>query len=161
MYPSEPPLHQIELRCPGGRGCVSAVSGLPLGDEARHVAVRRPDEDACEQQGDGGDEPHRSIRHVGAEDGQELIDAVEAHSPDLAIVDIRMPVVSGIEAIRRLMLKGCTTIPIVLTVYTEPELVEESLKAGARGFVLKSRLSQDLRPAILEAETGRQFVSPL
>jgi DNA-binding NarL/FixJ family response regulator len=95
-----------------------------------------------------------------AEDGRGLLDVVAAHTPDIAIVDIRMPVMSGIAAIRRLVQEGCSTILIVMTVYAEPELVEEAFKAGAHGFVVKDRLKQDLKSAILTAQAGGQFVSP-
>ena len=64
-------------------------------------------------------------------DGQELIDAVRVHEPDFAIVDISMPVVSGVEAVQILAGSGCETVMIILTVHAEPTLASVALDAGA------------------------------
>lgn len=96
-----------------------------------------------------------------ARDGQELIDAVRAHEPDLAIVDLSMPRVSGIEAVRILADSGCKTIMIILTVDADPRVASAALDAGARGYVLKSRASTDLVHSIRQAQAGKRFVYPM
>ena len=94
-----------------------------------------------------------------ARDGQELIDAVRAHEPDVAIVDLSMPVVPGIEAVQILAGSGCETTMIILTVDADPKVASAALDAGARAYVLKSWASADLVHAIRAAQAGERFVS--
>ncbi len=93
-------------------------------------------------------------------DGDELIEAWELHKPDLLLVDIDMPRLNGIDAVRLLREKGCTTPVVILTVSDDPALVEASREARAEGFVIKSRLASDLFEAIRAAETGELYTSP-
>jgi len=98
---------------------------------------------------------------VGAvNNGQALVRAAEELSPDVAVVDISMPVLSGVEAVRQIMKSGSTARVIFLTVHEDPDIVPMCLDAGAHGFVVKSRLASDLIPAIQFALTNCRFVSP-
>jgi DNA-binding NarL/FixJ family response regulator len=99
---------------------------------------------------------------VGAlRDGKALLDWIGALQPDVVVLDISMPGMTGLEVALRLRRAG-STVPIVfLTVHYEEEFVEAAHEAGAFGYVLKRRLQSDLLTAIAEARAGRQFVSPV
>ncbi len=97
---------------------------------------------------------------VGAvEDGQALISAAAPLQPDVVIVDISMPGINGIEAVRQLKQAGSTTKIIFLTIHEDPDFLAEALSTSALGYVVKTRLVTDLIPAIHEALANRSFVS--
>jgi len=82
-----------------------------------------------------------------ARDGQEAIDLARELEPDLAIMDVKMPLVDGIEAARRIC--AARPIPIVmLTAFSQRKLVAEAIEAGAYGYLVKPFRPQDLLPAI-------------
>ena len=93
-------------------------------------------------------------------DGQELLDAESECEPDVIVLDISMPTLSGIEAAHRLKQRGSKAKIIFLTVHDEPEFLQAALDTGADGYVIKSRMASDLRPAVREAMSGRRFISP-
>ncbi len=93
-------------------------------------------------------------------DGESLLEAATKLDPDLIITDLSMPILNGLEAVKRLMESGCTAKIIFLTVNTDPDVVQASLAAGALAYVAKSQLATDLLPAIREALAGRIFISP-
>ena len=95
-------------------------------------------------------------------DGERVIEAVGRLNPDLLLLDISMPVLSGIEAAARLKLKESARSPklIFVTVHEDPDYVEAAFAVGARGYVVKRRLAVDLLPAIREVLQGRTFISP-
>ncbi len=95
-----------------------------------------------------------------AMDGQSLIESTLLLKPDLLIVDISMPVLNGIEAIRRLRQAGSTAKVVFLTVHDDPDFAQAAIAAGASGYVIKPRMASDLIPAIREVLAGRSFVSP-
>ena len=98
---------------------------------------------------------------VGAvSDGQALLEAVAALHPDLLVLDISMPVLSGLDAARELQRGGTHTKIVFLTIHEEPEFVRESFANGASAYVTKPRLATDLAVAIREVLAGRSFVSP-
>ena len=98
---------------------------------------------------------------VGAvEDGQALISAAAALQPDVVIIDITMPVINGIEAARQLKQAASPTKIIFLTIHEDPDFRSEALATGALGYVLKSRLTLDLIPAIHEVIANNSFISP-
>jgi DNA-binding NarL/FixJ family response regulator len=98
---------------------------------------------------------------VGAVDnGQALVEAAKELSPDVLVVDISMPVLNGIDAVRQIRKSGGKGKVIFLTVHDDPDMVPECFDAGALGFVVKSRLASDLIPAIQLALTDHTFVSP-
>ena len=94
-----------------------------------------------------------------ATDGFALVESVRSLQPDVVVTDISMPRLSGIEALRRLRSLGVRTPAVILTIHEDEDLAREALRLGALGFVLKSRLEDDLRVAIAEAVAGRRFVS--
>ncbi len=93
------------------------------------------------------------------DDGIELVDRVSALQPDVLITDISMPGMTGIEALRKLRSLGVKTPAVILSVHDDEELVRAGLAHGALGFVLKSRLENDLPIAIEEVLEGRSFIS--
>lgn len=93
--------------------------------------------------------------------GGEAVDAAIRCAPDALVLDISMPVMSGLRAARLLRDQGCP-IPIVfLTVHEDEEFVRAALDAGGLGYVLKSHIASDLVPAIRAALDGRSFVSAM
>jgi len=93
-------------------------------------------------------------------DGPALLEAEPRLKPDICVINIAMPVLSGIEAAIRLRRRGSITKIIFLTAHSQAVFLEAALDAGAIGYVLKPRLLSDLHQAICEALAGRQFVSP-
>jgi DNA-binding NarL/FixJ family response regulator len=94
-----------------------------------------------------------------ASDGQELIRVVGSVRPEIAILDISMPILNGIEAARELQ-KSSSTKAILLTRHDEDQYVTEALRAGVKGYVLKSQAATDLVHAIREVSRGGIYLSP-
>jgi DNA-binding NarL/FixJ family response regulator len=93
-------------------------------------------------------------------DGQSLLNAAAYLQPDVLVIDISMPVLTGIEAAQKLK-ERCNTARIVfLTVHDDPDFVRASLATGAFGYVVKPRVATDLVHAIREALADRIFISP-
>ena len=93
-------------------------------------------------------------------DGCALLEAAAQMKPDVFVLDISMPGVSGIKAAAQLRDSGSTAKIIFLTVHEDPDFVQAALDAGASGYVLKSRMASDLRSAVKGAMAGRLFISP-
>ena len=93
-------------------------------------------------------------------DGRSLIEAAVRLQPDIVITDISMPGMNGIDSVRSLKASGVVSKVIFLTMYSDVELVNEALRGGAAGFVLKHAAGEDLLTAIDEALQGRVYVSP-
>ncbi len=91
--------------------------------------------------------------------GREAIEAAMRCTPDLLVLDISMPVMSGLRAAQQLRDKGCRFPVVFLTVHEDEEYLQAAMAAGALGFVLKSRMASDLVPAIKAALDGHSFIS--
>ncbi len=96
-----------------------------------------------------------------ATDGRAALDAAQKLKPDVLVLDISMPVMSGIELAHRLKEAGSETRIVFLTVHDDPGFAREALEVGALGYVIKPRIVSDLLAAIKEAHAGRSFMSPL
>ena len=96
-----------------------------------------------------------------AMDGQAALLAAQSLHPDVVVLDISMPGMSGLDVALRLHELGSTSVVIFLTVHSEEEFVQAGRSAGGLGYVVKPRLASDLKVAIREARAGREFVSPL
>ena len=95
-----------------------------------------------------------------ASDGREVIGYAESLSPDVVVMDIGMPMLNGMEAARELA-RCCPKVkPILLTQHDEPQYVSAALKAGVKGYVLKSQISGDLVQAIHQVLRGQVYLSP-
>ena len=88
-----------------------------------------------------------------AANGQELVDLVDKEEPDIALVDIRMPEMDGLEAARKIRETHPKTGVIMLTAYDDRQFVVEAVRSGARGYVLKARDAEHLirRPLVAAA----------
>ena len=96
---------------------------------------------------------------VGAvSDGQSLVEAIEKLSPDVAVVDIFMPRMTGLQAALQMREMGSKTRVVLLTLQGNPEFLHAAMAAGALGYVLKYRLDSDLPLAIEAALAGQRFV---
>lgn len=99
---------------------------------------------------------------VGAvNDGSQLIEAARKLRPDVIVADIAMPVLSGMDALRRLKtMKGAPKV-IFLTMHADAELAAEAFRSGAAGYVLKNSAGEELITAIQEVLQGRTYLTPL
>lgn len=96
-----------------------------------------------------------------ASDGHELIRAVKEYKPDVVVTDISMPVLNGVDACIKL-LKILPELKIIfLTVSDDPDIVAEVIRAGAKGYLLKSSAASELLQAIKAVAGGSTYVTPL
>jgi two-component system nitrate/nitrite response regulator NarL len=95
-----------------------------------------------------------------ARDGKTALDLIRRYVPDLAVLDLGMPSLNGIEVMQELT-KSSQYPPIVIcSVETDSEIVEAARQAGALGFVFKLRVEKDLILAVQSALQGKPLVSP-
>jgi DNA-binding NarL/FixJ family response regulator len=94
-------------------------------------------------------------------DGSALIDAARKLRPDVIVTDIAMPVLSGLEALRRLKATRNEAKVIFLTMHADAQLATEAFRAGASGYVLKQSAGEELIAAIEEVLKGRTYLTPL
>jgi len=93
-------------------------------------------------------------------DGQEVLRGIEKARPDVAVLDIAMPSLTGIELARRLTKSTPRTRILLLTMHGDSYFAVEALKAGALGFMLKEESFDDLAAAIRRVARGETVVSP-
>jgi DNA-binding NarL/FixJ family response regulator len=93
-------------------------------------------------------------------DGEAVVREAPRVNPDILVLDIAMPVLSGIEAAGRLKANGSTAKVVFVTMYHDREFVDGATALGSVGFVVKNRLVSDLIPAIHSVLAGQLFVSP-
>ena len=90
--------------------------------------------------------------------GQQAIDLYEQHTPDITLIDLRMPVVGGVEAISAIRNKFPDARLIVLTTYDGDEDIYRSLQAGAKGYLLKDVFFEELEAAIRTVHAGSRHI---
>ncbi len=95
-----------------------------------------------------------------AADGEEALRLVEEHRPDVAILDIQMPGVGGIEATREIRARFPEVRVLILTAYEEDPYVFALLRAGANGYILKTIDAEDLLRAVRAVHRGESVLSP-
>jgi DNA-binding NarL/FixJ family response regulator len=95
-----------------------------------------------------------------AGDGRETIEAVASLSPDVVLMDIRMPNLDGIEATRRIATRGGPPRVLILTTFDLDEYVYEALRAGASGFLLKDAGADELIHAVRVVAGGEALLAP-
>lgn len=101
------------------------------------------------------------FRVVGeAADGHEAVRLTERLSADIAVIDLAMPLLNGLNAAQEIARVSPRTRTILLTMYTEDPYVAKALQAGIRGYVLKSQAAADLVQAIREVSRGAIYLSP-
>jgi two-component system, NarL family, response regulator NreC len=116
-----------------------------------HVMVRQGLRVLLEQAG---------MRVIGeASDGQEALRLAHEHAPDVAVLDLAMPSLNGLETARRLRETLPQTKIVLLTMYTEEPYVLEALEAGAVGYVVKTQAAGDIVQAIRDVLQGAIYLS--
>jgi two-component system, NarL family, response regulator len=95
-----------------------------------------------------------------AEDGQQAIEYFREHQPDVTLMDLRMPQVTGVEAIRAICAEFKSARIIVLTTYDGDEDIYNGLHSGAQGYLLKDTKPNELLNAIRTVHRGQQYVPP-
>ncbi len=101
------------------------------------------------------------IQVVGvAQDGAEALDLAAELQPDLVLMDLKMPVMNGVEATRHLQRRFPAMPILVLTTYDDDEWVFDAIRAGARGYLLKDTPRLRLIEAVRGTVTGKSFVDP-
>ena len=95
-----------------------------------------------------------------AADGAAAVDLARRHTPDVVLMDIRMPGVDGIEATRRLVRSGSAACVLMLTTFDLDDYLLDAMRAGAGGFLLKTAPPRQLVAAIRDAVAGDTLVSP-
>jgi DNA-binding NarL/FixJ family response regulator len=95
-----------------------------------------------------------------AADGEEAVRLAERHRPDVVLMDLRMPRVDGIEAIRRLAERGERPRTVALTTYADDASVLGALRAGARGYLTKDAGAEEIRAALEAVHRGEAALDP-
>lgn len=93
-------------------------------------------------------------------DGQTALDEILSRRPDVAILDIDMPHKTGLEVLRLLGENSFAGKPILLTVHNEEEFFDEAILRGAKGYLLKDSVVEDIIVAIRTVVSGQNYVSP-
>jgi len=94
-----------------------------------------------------------------ASDGLEAVRCAQESHPDVAVLDLAMPLLNGIGAAREILHQNPKTKAVLLTMHTEEQYVLEALRAGIRGYVLKTRASGELVQAIRDVTKGLVYLS--
>ena len=94
------------------------------------------------------------------EDGSEILAGIEKYSPDVLLTDIRMPKMTGIEALKLMQEKGISIPTIILTTFDDNQLLLDGMAAGAKGFLLKDVSLDSLVNAIEKVYEGETLVQP-
>lgn len=93
-----------------------------------------------------------------ARNGQQAVEAVRAHQPDVLITDIEMPEMTGLEAASAL--KGGSTRVIMLTTFARPGYLRRAVESGANGYLLKARPARELADAVRRIHRGLRVIDP-
>lgn len=95
-----------------------------------------------------------------AENGAQALDLTAELDPDIVLMDLRMPVLSGVEATEQLLARGARAGVVVLTTYSDDDWVFAALRAGARGFLTKDASAEEIRQAVLTVHAGEAQLEP-
>lgn len=95
-----------------------------------------------------------------ARDGRDALDAIERMTPDIAILDIDMPVLNGLEVLRELRQKSLRVDVVILTMYNDEELFNEAMDLGVKGYILKEGAVDDIRECAHAVSRGKYYISP-
>lgn len=95
-----------------------------------------------------------------AGDGREAVRLAERHAPDVAVIDVAMPLLNGIETTRQITRAMPRVRILVLTMHADEAYVTQIMKAGATGYLLKDSADVDLIRAVSEVANGKAFFSP-
>ena len=93
-------------------------------------------------------------------DGKALLEAAQSLNPQVVVLDITMPVMDGLEAVRRLKEAGSTAKIVFLTIHQDQDFIRTAIESGAQGYVVKCRLASDLVLAVKEVLAGSHSSHP-
>lgn len=105
-------------------------------------------------------EATEDIQVVTASNGLEAVAQARKHCPDIAIVDISMPIMDGIETTRQIKEHCRFTRVLILSILDHPAYVQRALEVGAVGYVLKDAIGKDLLAAVHALAVGKRYFSP-
>jgi len=94
-----------------------------------------------------------------ADNGRDVLDEVGRQQPDVVVMDLRMPVVDGVEATRAIVRRFPSTAVLVLTMFSEDALVADAMRAGARGYLLKTADQYEIERALHAVAAGQVIFS--
>jgi len=94
------------------------------------------------------------------EDGSQVVEGIQKYKPDVLLMDIRMPRMTGIDALHAMRHAGCMVPSIILTTFDDSQLVLEGMQAGAKGYLLKDVSLNSLVTAIESVHAGGTLVQP-
>lgn len=92
--------------------------------------------------------------------GEAVLEAIEKHQPSVVIVDVRLPGIDGISAVKRIAERAPGVKTVVFSAYGDKRLLSDAIAAGARGYVMKGSPPEDLIRAIRTVNLGKAFVDP-
>jgi DNA-binding NarL/FixJ family response regulator len=92
--------------------------------------------------------------------GEDVLEAVQRHRPEVVIMDVRLPGIDGISAVKRIAELSPSVKTIIFSAYGDKRLLSDAIAAGAQGCVLKGSPPEDLLRAIRTVVTGKPFVDP-
>lgn len=95
-----------------------------------------------------------------AKDGEEAYNLIIKHQPDVALIDVEMPKMTGLEIVRRISSENPKTRFVFLTMYKDEEMFNEAMDTGALGYVLKENAVEDVLQSVKSAADGRNYISP-
>jgi len=106
-------------------------------------------------------ERHEDLRVIAeAGTGREALQLIETLKPDVAVLDVAMPELNGIETTQRVHASGAATQVVILSMHADESYVLRALKAGARAYILKESTEEDLIRAVRSVNAGKSFFSP-
>lgn len=97
---------------------------------------------------------------VEAESGEQAYQLYTEHLPDVAVLDLSMPGMGGLEAIRRILSRHANARLLVFSMHDNASFASQALKSGARGYISKTGASGELIVAVQEVMRGRTYISP-
>ena len=95
-----------------------------------------------------------------AGDGETALELIQNHQPDIAVLDVRMPKLTGLDVAENLLGADCPTKVILLTMHRERKLFLKALELGVRGYLLKDALVNEIKQAVIGVAEGQYFLSP-
>ena len=95
-----------------------------------------------------------------AGDGKSALQLILEKKPDIAVLDINLPGLSGLEVARKLQGKRLPTQTVILTMYKEEETFNRAVELGVKGFVLKENAVQDILNSLVAVAAGQHYLSP-
>jgi len=93
--------------------------------------------------------------------GEEAVEMIESSGPDVVLLDLGLPGIDGAEVMRRLTEKGLEIAVVVFTIFDTDDRILSAIKAGARGYLLKSSPKEDIYRAIREVHAGGSLLQPM